>query len=76
MQDTSLSGYMDGLYGYAMVLSRNPVVAADLVQEGNLPCRDQRPFYESPFRIFALWLGTLILGLSQIRLLLGNAEAG
>src|SRR5260370_7808583 len=24
---------MDGLYGYAMVLSRNPVVAADLVQE-------------------------------------------
>lgn len=33
MQDTSLSGYMDGLYGYAMVLSRNPVVAADLVQE-------------------------------------------
>jgi RNA polymerase sigma-70 factor (ECF subfamily) len=33
MQDTSLSGYMDGLYGYAMVLSRNPAVAADLVQE-------------------------------------------
>jgi len=33
MQDISLSGYMDGLYGYAMVLSRNPVVAADLVQE-------------------------------------------
>jgi RNA polymerase sigma-70 factor (ECF subfamily) len=33
MRDTSLSGYMDGLYGYAMVLSRNPAVAADLVQE-------------------------------------------
>src|SRR5216683_4931942 len=33
MEDTSLSGYMDGLYGYAMVLSRNPAVAADLVQE-------------------------------------------
>jgi RNA polymerase sigma-70 factor (ECF subfamily) len=33
MQDISLSCYMDGLYGYAMVLSRNPTVAADLVQE-------------------------------------------
>ena len=33
MQDTSLSCYIDGLYGYAMVLSRNPSAAADLVQE-------------------------------------------
>jgi len=31
--DTTLSFYMDGLYGYAMVLTRNATVAADLVQE-------------------------------------------
>jgi RNA polymerase sigma-70 factor (ECF subfamily) len=33
MEDTALPAYMDGLYAYAMVLSRNPAMAADLVQE-------------------------------------------
>jgi RNA polymerase sigma-70 factor, ECF subfamily len=34
MEDSAaLSRYMDGLYAYAMVLSRNPALAADLVQE-------------------------------------------
>jgi RNA polymerase sigma-70 factor (ECF subfamily) len=33
MQDTTLSCYIDGLFGYAMVLARNPTEAADLVQE-------------------------------------------
>jgi RNA polymerase sigma-70 factor (ECF subfamily) len=33
MEDTTLSRYMDGLYAYGMVLSRNPAMAADLVQE-------------------------------------------
>jgi RNA polymerase sigma-70 factor (ECF subfamily) len=33
MQDTTLCGYIDGLFGYAMVLTRNPAEAADLVQE-------------------------------------------
>jgi RNA polymerase sigma-70 factor (ECF subfamily) len=33
MEDTTLPDYMDGLYAYAMVLSRNPAMAADLVQE-------------------------------------------
>jgi RNA polymerase sigma-70 factor, ECF subfamily len=33
MEDTTLSAYMDGLYADAMVLSRNPAMAADLVQE-------------------------------------------
>jgi RNA polymerase sigma-70 factor, ECF subfamily len=33
MEDTSLFGYIDGLFGYAMVLARNPTEAADLVQE-------------------------------------------
>ena len=33
MGDTTLPAYMDGLYAYAMVLSRNPAMAADLVQE-------------------------------------------
>lgn len=32
MEDT-FSDYMDGLYAYAMALSRNPAMAADLVQE-------------------------------------------
>ncbi|HEX4165584.1 MAG TPA: sigma-70 family RNA polymerase sigma factor [Bryobacteraceae bacterium] len=33
MEDTTLRAYTDGLYAYAMVLSRNPAMAADLVQE-------------------------------------------
>lgn len=33
MQDTALSCYIDGLFGYAMILTRNPTEAADLVQE-------------------------------------------
>ena len=33
MEDTTLPAYVDGLYAYAMVLSRNPAMAADLVQE-------------------------------------------
>jgi len=33
MQETTLLGYIDGLFGYAMVLTRNPAEAADLVQE-------------------------------------------
>ncbi len=31
--DTALSCHMDGLYSYAMVLTRNPAAASDLVQE-------------------------------------------
>ena len=33
MHDTTLSGYIDGLFGYALVLTRSPAEAADLVQE-------------------------------------------
>jgi RNA polymerase sigma-70 factor (ECF subfamily) len=33
MHDTDLSCYIDGLFGYAMVLTRSPAEAADLVQE-------------------------------------------
>lgn len=33
MQDTALSCYIDGLFGCAMILTRNPTEAADLVQE-------------------------------------------
>ena len=32
-KDTTLLAYMDGLFGYAMVLTRNYASAADLVQE-------------------------------------------
>ena len=33
MGDTSFSSYMDGLYGYAVVLTRDRSIASDLVQE-------------------------------------------
>src|SRR6202023_1638333 len=33
MQDTNLLHYIDGLYGYAMALTRNHAEAEDLVQE-------------------------------------------
>jgi RNA polymerase sigma-70 factor, ECF subfamily len=33
MEDITLLGYADGLYAYAMVLCRNPTLAADLVQD-------------------------------------------
>jgi RNA polymerase sigma-70 factor, ECF subfamily len=33
MEDTSLFGNIDGLFGYAMILARNPTEASDLVQE-------------------------------------------
>jgi RNA polymerase sigma-70 factor, ECF subfamily len=33
MKDASLFGCVDGLFGYAMALTRNPTEAADLVQE-------------------------------------------
>ena len=33
MQDTNLLHYIDGLYGYAMALTRNQAEAEDLVQE-------------------------------------------
>ena len=32
-EDTSLLSYMDGLYRYALVVTRNTATAADLVQE-------------------------------------------
>ena len=33
MQDTNFLHYIDGLYGYAMALTRNHAEAEDLVQE-------------------------------------------
>ena len=33
MRDTNLLHYIDGLYGYAMALTRNQAEAEDLVQE-------------------------------------------
>jgi RNA polymerase sigma-70 factor (ECF subfamily) len=33
MPDTNLLHYIDGLYGYAMALTRNRAEAGDLVQE-------------------------------------------
>ena len=59
MQDTSLSGYMDGLYGYAMVLSRNPVVAADLVQETYLRALKAKTSLR-PFSNVKGWLFTIL----------------
>jgi RNA polymerase sigma-70 factor, ECF subfamily len=59
MQDTSLSGYMDGLYGYAMVLSRNPVVAADLVQETYLRALKARTSLRDSSNVKG-WLFTIL----------------
>ena len=39
MPDVSDLPHIDGLYGYAMAITRNPVEAEDLVQE-NLRSRD------------------------------------
>ena len=33
MDDTDLLDFVDGLYGYAMTITRNPTDAEDLVQE-------------------------------------------
>jgi RNA polymerase sigma-70 factor (ECF subfamily) len=66
--DTTLSFYMDGLYGYAIVLTRNAAVAADLVQETYVRAMEPmgRPREDSDVKA---WLYTILrnIGLNQVR---------
>ena len=68
MQDTSLSSYMDGLYGYAMVLSRNPAEAADLVQETYVRALRARKSLRADSNVKG-WLFTILrnIWLNQLR---------
>ena len=66
--DTTLSFYMDGLYGYAMVLTRNATVAADLVQETYVRAMDPMGRLREGSNTKA-WLYTILrnIRLNQVR---------
>src|SRR5580704_12750305 len=68
MQDTTLSGYIDGLFGYAMVLTRNPAEAADLVQETYLRALKAKESL-GPGSNVKSWLFTILrnIWLNQLR---------
>lgn len=68
MQEISLSSYMDGLYGYAMVLSRNPAEAADLVQETYVRALGARESLRAGSNVKG-WLFTILrnIWLNQLR---------
>src|ERR1700720_4693424 len=68
MEDTTLPAYMDGLYGYGMVLSRNPAMAADLVQETYLRALKAKESL-SPDSNVKSWLFTILrnIWLNQLR---------
>jgi RNA polymerase sigma-70 factor (ECF subfamily) len=59
MVDTTLPAYMDGLYAYAMVLSRNPAMAADLVQESYLRALKARESLRPDSNVKS-WLFTIL----------------
>jgi RNA polymerase sigma-70 factor, ECF subfamily len=66
--DATLSLYMDGLYGYAMVLTGDPAVAADLVQETYV--RAMKPIRQLRERSnIKAWLYTILrnIRLSQLQ---------
>jgi RNA polymerase sigma-70 factor, ECF subfamily len=68
MEETSLSDYMDGLYAYAMVLSRNPEEAADLVQETYFRALKAKESFR-PGSNLKRWLHTILrnVWLNQLR---------
>src|SRR3984957_16333242 len=59
MEDTTLPAYMDGLYAYAVVLSRNPAMAADLVQETYLRALKAKESLRSDSNVKS-WLFTIL----------------
>jgi RNA polymerase sigma-70 factor (ECF subfamily) len=66
--DTTLSFYMDGLYGYAMVLTRNATVAADLVQETYVRATEPMgPLREHSNARACLYTILRNIGLNQVR---------
>lgn len=68
MQDTTLSCYIDGLFGYAMVLTRNPAEAADLVQETYVRALKARESLRPSSNVKS-WLFTILrnIWLNQLR---------
>jgi RNA polymerase sigma-70 factor, ECF subfamily len=68
MQDTTLSFYIDGLFGYAMVLTRNPAEAADLVQETYVRALKARASLRPDSNVKS-WLFTILrnIWLNQLR---------
>jgi RNA polymerase sigma-70 factor (ECF subfamily) len=68
MEDTTLPAYMDGLYAYAIVLSRNPAMAADLVQETYLRALKAKESLRPDSNVKS-WLFTILrnIWLNQLR---------
>src|SRR3979490_1823803 len=68
MQDTTLSFYIDGLFGYAMVLTRNRAEAADLVQETYVRALKARASLRPGSNVKS-WLFTILrnIRLNQLR---------
>lgn len=68
MKDATLPAYMDGLYAYAMVLSRNPAMAADLVQETYLRALKAKESLRADSNVKS-WLFTILrnIWLNQLR---------
>jgi RNA polymerase sigma-70 factor (ECF subfamily) len=68
MQEMILSGYIDGLFGYAMVLARNPEEAADLVQETYVRALKARESLRPSSNVKS-WLFTILrnIWLNQLR---------
>src|SRR5258708_18325228 len=66
--DATLSFYMDGLYGYAMVLTGDATVAADLVQETYVRATESMARLREPSNAKA-WLYTILrnIRLNQVR---------
>jgi len=66
--NATLSFYMDGLYGYAMVLTGDATVAADLVQETYVRAMDPRGRLRENSNTKA-WLYTILrnIRLNQVR---------
>jgi RNA polymerase sigma-70 factor, ECF subfamily len=68
MEDTTLPNYLDGLYAYAMVLSRNPAQAADLVQETYVRALKAKESLRTDSNVKS-WLFTILrnIWLNQLR---------
>jgi RNA polymerase sigma-70 factor, ECF subfamily len=68
MEDTTLPNYLDGLYAYAMVLSRNPALAADLVQETYVRALKAKESLRTDSNVKS-WLFTILrnIWLNQLR---------
>ena len=68
MEDTTLPAFMDGLYAYGMVLSRNQTMAADLVQETYLRALKAKESLRPDSKVKS-WLFTILrnIRLNQLR---------